>query len=214
MNARVFLGLPSSRTAFVPHPALGQNVDRGREAEVRVESETYLSDGLRHLKAGALEEPHHLQLQRRLGRQLRPACWGLRLRPARLLAGHGSASGKPGTQIKRVATATAWLHPQRPQGAGPEWVRGRGLASTLSLLLVKRSLGPSEEPVGRGAENPPKDLRTWNGPPETPSGTAGGLAQPAWDLQPTSFPSGRTAYCPSSAGVAPRPQLARVPGSR
>lgn len=97
----------------------------------------YLSDGLRHLKAGAFEEPHHLQLQRRLRRQLRLALGGLRLRPARLLRGHGRASGKPGTQIMQVVTATAWLRPRRPQGAGPEWVPGRGLASTLSLLLVK-----------------------------------------------------------------------------
>lgn len=69
--------------------------------------------------------------------------------------------------------------------------------------------GTREEPVGRGAENPPKDLRIWNSPPEIPSRTAGGLAQPARDLQPTFFPGGRTAFVPVTQESPPTPnQLA------
>lgn len=66
---------------------------------------SYLSCALRNLKSGAFEEPHHLDLQRLLGRRVRVARH--RLRPAPMRARHGGTRDLLGAQTLRVARATA-----------------------------------------------------------------------------------------------------------
>lgn len=77
---------------------------------------SYLSSGLRNLKTGAFEEPHHLDLQRLLERRLRAARG--RPRPTPLGASHGGTRGLLRAQTLRVTTATVRLRPRSFQGGG------------------------------------------------------------------------------------------------
>lgn len=102
---------------------------------------SYLSCALRNLKSGAFEEPHHLDLQRLLGRRLRAA--RDRPQPAPLRARHGGTRELLGAQTLRVARATARPRPRRFQ-EGAEPGAGRAAAAGSGRTLSPVDGEPSE----------------------------------------------------------------------
>lgn len=115
--------LPEHQTG----PPGGERPVSGKQREPFWCLRSYLGCALRNLKSGAFEEPHHLDLQRLLGRRARAA--RNQLRPAPRRARHAGPRERLGAQTLRVARATAQPRPLSGGGgarAGRQWRRGLG----------------------------------------------------------------------------------------